>query len=85
LLTTPGWATTAALYDPPARQARRLETITAVERRDLRQRPSRMNSWNTVLSVLRSRGPLRQLPAKPMGAEADSPREPHQQAEVASS
>jgi glycosyltransferase involved in cell wall biosynthesis len=84
LLTTEGWAANAELYDRAARHARRLETINAVERRDLRQRPSRMNSWDAALSVLRSRGPLRHLAAWPTGAEADSRREP-QQAEVASS
>jgi glycosyltransferase involved in cell wall biosynthesis len=85
LLTTDGWAANAELYDRAARHARRLETISAVERRDLRQRPSRMNSWDTALRVLRSRGPLRHLPARPLGTEAGSTREPKQQAEVASS
>jgi glycosyltransferase involved in cell wall biosynthesis len=84
LLTTEGWAANAELYDRAARHARRLETINAVERRDLRQRPSRMNSWDAALSVLRSRRPLRHLAPWPMGAEADSRQEP-QQAEVASS
>jgi glycosyltransferase involved in cell wall biosynthesis len=84
LLTTEGWAANAELYDRAARHARRLETINAVERRDLRQRPSRMNSWDAALSVLRSRRPLRHLAPWPMGAEPDSRREP-QQAEVASS
>jgi hypothetical protein len=85
LLTTEGWAANAELYDRAARHARRLETISAVERRDLRQRPSRTNSWDAALSVLRSRGPLRHLPAWPAGAEADGPRETHKQAEAASS
>jgi glycosyltransferase involved in cell wall biosynthesis len=85
LLTTEGWAANAELYDRAARHARRLETIDTVERRDLRQRPSRMNSWDAALSVLRSRGTLRHLPAWPIGAEADSPREAPQRAEVASS
>jgi glycosyltransferase involved in cell wall biosynthesis len=85
LLTTEGWAANAELYDRAARHARRLETIDTVERRDLRQRPSRMNTWDAALSVLRSRGTLRHLPAWPMGAEADSPREAAQRAEVASS
>jgi glycosyltransferase involved in cell wall biosynthesis len=85
LLITEGWAANAELYDRAARHARRVETIKAVERRDLHQRPSRMTSWDAALRVLRSRGPLRDLPAWPMGGEADSPREAHQQAEVASS
>jgi glycosyltransferase involved in cell wall biosynthesis len=85
LLTTEGWAANAELYDRAARHARRLETIAAVERGDLRQRPSRLNSWDAALSVLRSRGPLRHLPAWPMGTEPGSPRETRTQAEVASS
>jgi glycosyltransferase involved in cell wall biosynthesis len=85
LLITEGWAANAELYDRAARHARRLETIDTVERRDLRQRPSRMNSWDAALSVLRSRGALRHLPAWPIGAEADNPREATQRAEVASS
>jgi glycosyltransferase involved in cell wall biosynthesis len=85
LLTTQGWAANAELYDRAARYARRLETISAVERRDLRQRPSRMNSWDATLSILRSRGPLRHLPPWPAGTEAGSQRETGQQAEVASS
>jgi glycosyltransferase involved in cell wall biosynthesis len=85
LLTTQGWAANAELYDRAARHARRLETINAVERRDLRQRPSRVNSWDAALSMLRARGPLRDLPAWPVGVEAGSPRETNQQPEVASS
>jgi glycosyltransferase involved in cell wall biosynthesis len=84
LLTTQGWAANAELYDRAARHARRLETITAVERGDLRQRPSRTNSWDAALSVLRSRGPLSQLPAWPIGTEAGSPRQTNQPAEAAS-
>jgi glycosyltransferase involved in cell wall biosynthesis len=61
LLATEGWAANAELYDRAARHARRVETINAVERQDLRQRPSRVNSWDAALSVWRARGPLRQL------------------------
>jgi dolichol-phosphate mannosyltransferase len=85
LLTTEGWAANAELYDRTARFARRLETITAVERSDLRQRPSRMNSWDTAMTVLRSRGPLRNLPAWPSGTEAGSPQSTSPRPEVASS
>ena len=45
LLTTQGWAANAELYGRAARHARRVETIAAVERRDLRQRESRVSSW----------------------------------------
>jgi hypothetical protein len=84
MLTTEGWAANAELYDRTARHARRLETITTVERSDLRQRPSRINSWDAALSVLRSRGALRQLPAWPIGTEQGSPRETTQHAELGS-
>jgi glycosyltransferase involved in cell wall biosynthesis len=59
LLTTQGWAANAELYGRTARHARRVETIAAVERRDLRQRPSRINSWDAAVSVWRSRGSIR--------------------------
>jgi glycosyltransferase involved in cell wall biosynthesis len=84
LLTTEGWAANAELYDRTARFARRLETISAVERIDLRQRPSRTNSWEAAIGVFRSRGPLRHLPAWPAGTEAGSSHQTTQ-AEVASS
>jgi glycosyltransferase involved in cell wall biosynthesis len=74
LLTTQGWAANAELYDRAARHARRVETIAAIERRDLRQRPSRLNSWDAALTVWRSRGPLRQLRAAVPGA-AVAPRQ----------
>jgi glycosyltransferase involved in cell wall biosynthesis len=83
LLTTEGWAANAELYDRAARHARRVETIAAVERRDLRQRPSRLNSWDAALTVWRSRGPLRHLPAHARSAESAS-REQNHQAEAAS-
>src|SRR3954465_1590214 len=85
LLTTQGWAANAELYDRAARYARRLETINAVERGDLRQRPSRMTSWDAALGMLRSRGPLRHLPAWPVGVEAGGTREPNEQAGAAPS
>jgi glycosyltransferase involved in cell wall biosynthesis len=85
LLMTDGWVANAELYDRTARHARRVETISAVERWDLRQRASRINSWDAALNVFRSRGSLRSLPAWPSGTEAGSPRPTSQQAEVASS
>jgi glycosyltransferase involved in cell wall biosynthesis len=63
LLTTQGWAANAELYDRAARHARRVETITAIERNDLRQRPSRHNSWDAAMTIWRSRRPLRHLPS----------------------
>src|SRR6185503_12399568 len=43
LLTSDGWAANAELIGKTARHARRVDTITAVERHDLRQRPSRVH------------------------------------------
>jgi glycosyltransferase involved in cell wall biosynthesis len=81
LLTTEGWAANAELYGRAARFARRVETIAAVERGDLRQRPSRLTSWDAAMSILRSRGPLRHLPASPLPGE---PAREQPEAEAAS-
>jgi glycosyltransferase involved in cell wall biosynthesis len=80
LLTTQGWAANAELYDRTARHARRVETIAAVERGDLRQRPSRTNSWEAAIGMWRSRSSLR-VPPAPAAVEAGDDR---RQAEVAS-
>jgi glycosyltransferase involved in cell wall biosynthesis len=83
LLTTQGWAVNAELYGRTARHARRVETISAVERRDLRQRPSRVNSWEAAMGVWRSRGSLRLTPRPGPPPEAGNGREEQHQAEVA--
>ncbi len=86
LLTTEGWAANAELYDRAARHARRVETITAVERCDLRQRASRTGSWDTAVTVWRSRTRLRRLPQyQYQQAPAPAARGASQQPEVASS
>src|ERR671914_2381989 len=82
LLATQGWAANAELYDRAARYARRVETINAVERQDLRQRPSRVNSWDAAMTVWRARGRLRQLHHKRPTESALTREAP--QAEVAS-
>ena len=69
LLTTQGWAANAELYGRTARHARRVETIAAVERRDLRQRPSRVTSWESAMAIWRSRGSLRLVPPPARPAE----------------
>jgi glycosyltransferase involved in cell wall biosynthesis len=84
LLSTEGWAANAELYGRASRHARRVETITAVERRDLRQRESRVSSWAPMINVWRSRGPLSHLPPG-RAIEPSASREPPRQAEVASS
>jgi glycosyltransferase involved in cell wall biosynthesis len=83
LLTTQDWAANAELYGRAARHARRVETISAVERRDLRQRKSRVNSLQPAINVLRSRRPLRHL-APAYAGEPSTTQEPTRQAEVAS-
>jgi glycosyltransferase involved in cell wall biosynthesis len=84
LLTTEGWAANAELYGRAARHARRIETISAVERRDLRQRESRVSSWGPVINVWRSRGSLSHLPSA-RAAESNGTRDRERQPEVASS
>ena len=82
LLVTQGWAANAELYGRASRHARRVETISAVERRDLRQRESRAGSWAPMINVWRSRGPLSHLP--PVQAGEPNPGREQRQAEVAS-
>jgi hypothetical protein len=84
LLVTHGWAVNAELYIRAARYARRIETITAVERRDLRQRPSRTNSWEATIALWRSREALRQLPNGIASGQSRATQEGNRQAEVAS-
>jgi glycosyltransferase involved in cell wall biosynthesis len=45
LLETDGWAANAELIARLARQARRVETVSVVERHDLKPRPSRIEPW----------------------------------------
>jgi glycosyltransferase involved in cell wall biosynthesis len=65
LLTADGWSANAELIGRTARVARRVETITAVERHDLRHRASRVHPWQTAMALWRSRGALRLPPAPP--------------------
>jgi dolichol-phosphate mannosyltransferase len=84
LLTTEGWAANAELYGRAARHARRVETIAAIERRDLRQRPSRATSWEAAMAIWRSRGSLRLVPPPVRQAETGNGKEERRHAEVAS-
>jgi glycosyltransferase involved in cell wall biosynthesis len=61
LLRTEGWAVNAELYEHTTRHARRVETLATVERRDLRQRLSRVGTWEPAFDVWRARGSLRHL------------------------
>lgn len=85
LLMTQGWAANAELYERATRHARRVETIATIERRDLRQRPSRVSTWEPALAVWRARGSLRQLPPADYPPESRVRREANREAEVAPS
>lgn len=85
LLATEGWAANAELYARTARHARRIETIAAVERGDLRQRESRVNYWEAALHVWASRRTLRRASPPPTTTDATAVREPQPQPEVAPS
>jgi glycosyltransferase involved in cell wall biosynthesis len=84
LLSTDGWAANAELYARTSRHARRVETISAIERSDLRQRDSRVNYWEEALSVWASRHTLRRLSASGSTVDSTAAREPSRQAEAAS-
>ncbi len=59
LLTLDGWGANAELIGKTARLARRIDTVSVVERHDLRQRPSRTPPLNAALQLWRARGRLR--------------------------
>jgi hypothetical protein len=82
LLVTEGWAANAELYARTARHARRVETIPAVERADLRQRHTRINSWQAALNVWSSRRVLRDASPPRPPADPAAAREPQRQAEA---
>jgi len=81
LLTAEGWTANAELIAKTARHARRVETISTVERHDLRQRPSRVHPWETAMSVWHWRAKL-QLPPLPRPPEG---RPDRRRAEAATS
>lgn len=83
LLHTEGWAANAELYWRTGRYARRVETVVSVERHDLRNRPSRVQPWETASGLWAARRVLRTVPVPPAPAEPPSRREAEPQ--VASS
>jgi glycosyltransferase involved in cell wall biosynthesis len=85
VLQTDGWAVNAELYGRAARYARRVETLPTVERRDLRQRTSRLGAWEPALTVWRARRPLRHLHPSVGDDDSRGRREPNPEAEVAPS
>lgn len=81
LITTEGWVANAELYARVAHFARRIETIKAEERLDLRGRPSRRTPWESVRALWRGSRSLRVPQAQlPKATVAKGPPQP---AEVA--
>jgi glycosyltransferase involved in cell wall biosynthesis len=75
LLHTEGWAANAELYWRAGRYARRVETVTSVERHDLRSRPSRVHPWQTASALWAARSILRNSPVPPAPPEPTPRRE----------
>ncbi len=61
LLTTDGWAANAELLTRAAQSARRIETIPAIERRDIRPRASRLAPWDVARELWRAGPRLKQV------------------------
>ena len=61
LLTTDGWAANAELYTRAAQSARRIETIPAIERRDVRPRPTRLVPWDMARELWRAGARLKHV------------------------
>jgi dolichol-phosphate mannosyltransferase len=80
LLQTDGWAANAELFWRTGRYARRVETVTSVERHDLRSRPSRVRPWETATALWAARRVLRASPLPPAPPEPSGRREPEPQA-----
>lgn len=69
LLRLEGWAGRAELIAKLARQARRVDVLTAPERVDLRERPTRLDPWAEAKAIWRARAALRDLPPVSRGGE----------------
>jgi glycosyltransferase involved in cell wall biosynthesis len=59
LLLSDGWAARAELLGRVSQHARRVETVDAFERYDLRQRPSRIDPWPLAKQLWRDGGRLK--------------------------
>jgi dolichol-phosphate mannosyltransferase len=75
LLTMDGWCANAELIGRTARVARRVETVAAVERHDLRHRLSRVQPWDLAVDLWRARGRL-VIPPPPPEPSPQARREP---------
>jgi glycosyltransferase involved in cell wall biosynthesis len=80
LLHTEAWAANAELFWRTARYARRVETVSSVERHDLRRRPSRVHPWEAAAGLWSARRVLRALPVPPAPPETSPRREAEPQA-----
>jgi glycosyltransferase involved in cell wall biosynthesis len=80
LLLTEGWSANAELYWRAGRYARRIETVTSVERHDLRGRPSRVHPWETATALWAARRTLRASPVPPAPPEPAPRRDAEPQA-----
>jgi len=80
-LVTDGWAANAELYWRTGRYARRVESVTSVERHDLRQRPSRVRPADEAMNLWRARSRFRATPIAPAEPAA---RDAERQAEAVS-
>ncbi|MGH7579023.1 MAG: glycosyltransferase family 2 protein [Gemmatimonadales bacterium] len=81
-LVTDGWAANAELYWRTGRYARRVESVTSVERHDLRQRPSRVRPADEAMNLWRARSRFRATPIAPPAEPAA--RDAERQAEAVS-
>jgi glycosyltransferase involved in cell wall biosynthesis len=71
LLQLDGWAGRAELIAKLGRQARRVDVLSAPERIDLRDRPSRLDPWAEAKALWRARAKLRDLPPVARPSERD--------------
>ncbi|OLC07869.1 MAG: hypothetical protein AUH42_02740 [Gemmatimonadetes bacterium 13_1_40CM_70_11] len=67
LLRTDGWCANAELLARLAPHARRLETVRAVARYDLHQRPSRVRPWQELVAAWHARPVIRAVRAATAG------------------
>jgi glycosyltransferase involved in cell wall biosynthesis len=75
LLVCDDWAANAELYWRAGRYSRRIESVMALERNDLRTRSSRVRPWELVRRLWAARGKLRSTPIAPDAPERPSRRE----------
>lgn len=83
MLTTDGWAASAELLARTARFSRRTETVPAVERHDLRRRPTRLEPWAGARALWSARRHLNVPPPPPQPSEPRRPARPAPEAETA--